>query len=114
MASFLKTGKPKGFNFAPRYYDERKENLEQRVERIKAEMGMGTAPAGASIRGAFQNARHAKPKNIFTTTGAMGKMIRLVSVLLIAAMLYFVFQAVGAITMFSKQQKAAAPTESIE
>lgn len=34
------TPKHKKFNFAPRYYDERKEELDKRVEQIKQEMGV--------------------------------------------------------------------------
>jgi hypothetical protein len=114
MPSFFKTGKPKGFHFEPRFYDERKEDLEQRVERIKAEMGVSSRPAGSQIRGAFRDARRAGPKNIFTSTGLMGKLIRVVSVILIAAMLYLIFQAVGIMTLLKKQQKVITPTEFVE
>ena len=94
MANFFKQRKPKGFSYTPRFYDERKEDLEQRVERIKAEMGAREQPAGAQVRGAFQNARRAKPRNIFTPTGSMGRIIRIASILLIAAMFYFIFRGV--------------------
>ena len=38
--SFFKTYKPKQFNYTPRFYNERKEALHERVERIKREMGV--------------------------------------------------------------------------
>ena len=38
--TFFKTGKPKGFNYIPRYYDEQKEEREDRQKRIEQEMGI--------------------------------------------------------------------------
>jgi hypothetical protein len=37
---FLHTPKNKEFKFKPRYYDEQKEELENRVKQIKKEMGV--------------------------------------------------------------------------
>ncbi len=37
---FFRLPKPKSFEFKPRYYDERKEALEYRIEQIKLEMGI--------------------------------------------------------------------------
>lgn len=43
ISSFFKTRKAKQFNFQARYYDETKEDLKERYERIKSEMeGSGT------------------------------------------------------------------------
>lgn len=39
LPSFFKTYKPKEFNYIPRYYDPRKEELEERIRRIEREMG---------------------------------------------------------------------------
>ncbi|HAN19934.1 MAG: hypothetical protein A2X13_11055 [Bacteroidetes bacterium GWC2_33_15] len=36
---FFHTPKSKQFNYKPRYYDERKEELENRINQIKKEMG---------------------------------------------------------------------------
>ena len=36
--TFFKTGKPKEFNYIPRYYNEQKEEFENRKKRIEAEM----------------------------------------------------------------------------
>ena len=44
----------------------------------------------------------------------MGKLIRVVSVILIAAMLYLIFQAVGIMALLKKQQKVITPTEFVE
>lgn len=40
MANIFRTYKPRQFNFTPRFYDERKEALQDRIERIKREMGV--------------------------------------------------------------------------
>lgn len=37
---FLHTPKNKKFNFKPRYYNEQKEELENRIRKIKREMGV--------------------------------------------------------------------------
>lgn len=38
ISSFFKTTKNKKFNFAPRYYDESKEALDERYKQMEAEM----------------------------------------------------------------------------
>jgi hypothetical protein len=40
LAPFFKLFKNKSFNYTPRYYDERKEELEKRIAQIKKEMGV--------------------------------------------------------------------------
>ncbi|MGL5914484.1 MAG: hypothetical protein ACRCZB_09990 [Bacteroidales bacterium] len=97
MPSFFKLDKPKGFHYQPRFYDERKEAMEQRIDRIKAEMGMSDTPPGVRIRGSFQAARRrAQPKNIFAGAGVFGKVVRLASIVLIAVIAYFLAQALTA------------------
>ncbi len=39
IGSFFYLPRNKKFNFQPRYYDEKKEELEKRIRRIKQEMG---------------------------------------------------------------------------
>lgn len=39
MGLFFKVRRPRGFNYQPIYYDERKEALHNRVERAKQELG---------------------------------------------------------------------------
>lgn len=39
LPRFFRTYKPKQFNFIPRFYDERKEELQNRIKNIEAEMG---------------------------------------------------------------------------
>lgn len=38
LPSIFRTKKPKQFNFEPRYYDERKEKMKERYDRISREM----------------------------------------------------------------------------
>jgi hypothetical protein len=38
--TFFKTPRPKEFNYIPRYYDERKEEMEERKKRIEQELGL--------------------------------------------------------------------------
>lgn len=38
--TFFKTPRPKAFNYIPRYYDERKEEMEERRKRIENELGL--------------------------------------------------------------------------
>lgn len=40
LAPFFKLFKNKSFNYTPRYYDERKEELAKRIAQIKKEMGV--------------------------------------------------------------------------
>lgn len=40
LPSFFKTHQNRNFNFTPRYYDERKEKLEERIQDIEREMGV--------------------------------------------------------------------------
>jgi len=40
IPSFFRTQKPKPFNYVPRYYDEQKEQLDERIQDIEREMGV--------------------------------------------------------------------------
>ena len=40
LGRFFKTPKTKQFHYKPRYYDERKEELDKRIAQIKSEMGV--------------------------------------------------------------------------
>lgn len=44
--TFFKTGRPKQFNFIPRYYDEQKEEAENRRRRIATELGIEDKEGG--------------------------------------------------------------------
>lgn len=40
LPSFFRTFKPRSFNYIPRYYDEQKENLQERIRNIEMELGV--------------------------------------------------------------------------
>jgi hypothetical protein len=40
LPTFFGSHKHKRFNFQPRYYDEQKEDLEQRIRQIESELGV--------------------------------------------------------------------------
>ncbi len=86
---FFHTPKNKQFKFKPRYYDEQKEELENRVRRIKQEMGVNELEDGdkpyipnikGQMRGYFKKNVEQKRKST----------IRLVIILVVLfAMVYF-------------------------
>jgi hypothetical protein len=39
--TFFKTGKPKQFKYVPRFYDQEKEEFEERKREIERELGVG-------------------------------------------------------------------------
>ncbi|MDR1226528.1 MAG: hypothetical protein LBK47_06470 [Prevotellaceae bacterium] len=110
--AFFKQEKPKGFHFKPRVYDQQKEEFEQRVQRIKEELGMVEHVPGSSIRGSFQAARSKKRVNIFglASSARAAGYIKIISIILIAIALYFVFQLLTA-TISRYQQQHMEPRE---
>lgn len=44
--TFFKTGRPKQFNYIPRYYDEQKEEAAERKRRIELELGIADSAGG--------------------------------------------------------------------
>ncbi|MCP4520496.1 MAG: hypothetical protein GY827_02175 [Cytophagales bacterium] len=60
LPSFFKTPRHRQFEYQPRYYDEVKEDIEKRTQRIKAELNKdldSDEVRVSQIRGSFQNAR---------------------------------------------------------
>jgi len=62
MGSFFKLNKNKGFSYTPRYYDERKERLEQ----LKAENEGKETSAEVRMRGKFKRSRTQKMPGLFS------------------------------------------------
>ena len=82
--SFFRTGKPKQFNYIPRYYDEQKEEMEERQKRIEAELGINQPEKGYRSRlkpGAMSERLMARRKGSRTST------IRLLVIIAILALL---------------------------
>jgi len=91
----FKTDQPRQFNFTPRFYDERKEELKNRVESIKKETEDSNSDQYVpNIRGRMR-ARHdilygpsAKPKK-----GLIGRrVVMLIYVGLVLVIIYYVIR----------------------
>jgi len=87
---FIKLPKHKKFSYSPRYWDPVKEEREERIRRIKAEMGidMPSNPNRTTIRrGSFRQAS----QNV-KVRATRGSNIRLLIILAVLFMLaYFLF-----------------------
>lgn len=89
IPSFFRTPKPKHFNYIPRYYDEQKENLEERIRNIEIEMGVkeGEAYRPRIRKGHMSNYFRRKQKRVQKQSN-----IRLVIIILILLLVsYFLF-----------------------
>ncbi len=63
MASFFKLNKNKKFSYTPRYYDERKERLENLKKQYEAE---GKSSIEARMRGKFRRHKTNKIPGLFS------------------------------------------------
>jgi hypothetical protein len=97
--NLFKLPKPREFKFTPRFYDPRKEAFEERVLRIKSEMGL--VPEGESgydtrIRKAFNRARKTKSSSKVGVFAApkIGAMVKVFSLVLVCVVLYLLVQSV--------------------
>ena len=89
VPSFFKQDRPRGFNFIPRYYNPDKEAHEERVRRIRRELGMseeGGKYVPGIQRGMMANYFKQKERKVqrYTT-------IRLIVILLILFLIAYVF-----------------------
>lgn len=97
--NLFKLPKPRAFKFTPRFYDPRKEAFEDRVLRIKAEMGL--VPENESgydkrIHKAFTRARSTKSSSVTGVFSApkIGMMVKIFSLVLVCVMVYLLAQSV--------------------
>lgn len=84
--------KNKKFNYKPRFYDEQKEDLENRIEQIKREMGKSDMPIDETykpnIKGRFRSTSRR------TSEDKQKSNLRLIFILFLLALLaYFMFFA---------------------
>jgi hypothetical protein len=87
---FIKLPKHKKFSYSPRYWDPVKEEREERIRRIKLEMGidMPSNPNRTTIRrGSFRQA--SKNIRVRATRGSNIRLLIILAVLLMLA--YFLF-----------------------
>ncbi|HDP75032.1 MAG TPA: hypothetical protein ENN49_04045 [Bacteroidales bacterium] len=85
---FFSIPKPKGFRYKPIYYDEQKEEMREREERIRKELRLTDKdkPFVPSIRGQFHRARK------ITKPSSRQSNIRLLIIIIILLLIsYFVF-----------------------
>jgi len=71
LPSFFKIPQHKTFSYTPRYYDERKENLQERIKKIEQEMGVNKGErykpkiSKGSMRGyIYKNKKAKKQSNL--------------------------------------------------
>ena len=91
-SGFFKTASYQRFKIVPRYYDPVKEDIEQRTERIKAEMGLSEKQIDigyrSQIAGSFKkNSKHA-PKQGGDSVAAIRLIIMFVLVMLMGGFIY--------------------------
>lgn len=88
---FFHTPKNRQFNFKPRYYDEQKEDLENRIEQIKRELGQNdpnndkktyTSNIKGRMKGTLRRTRNTQQKS----------NIRLILIIIVLSLVaYYVF-----------------------
>ena len=91
-SGFFKTASYQRFKIVPRYYDPVKEDIEQRTERIKAEMGLSEKQIDigyrSQIAGSFKkNSKHA-PKQGGYSVAVIRLIIMFVLVMLMGGFIY--------------------------
>ena len=89
LPSFFRTSEPKRFNYSPMYYDEQKEDLEQRTQQIKQDMGVeqGDTYVPKIRKGQMDNYYRRKRKQIERRSNV--RIFILILFLAIAAWLLF-------------------------
>lgn len=88
---FIKLPGHKQFNYSPRYWDPDKEELEERIRRIRQEMGVDVPsdPNRSTIRrGSFRQATQ-KTKVKATRSSNIRLLVILVVLLLLAYLLFY-------------------------
>ena len=89
LPSFFKINKPRRFNFYPRYYDERKEKLQERIKKAEEELGIKSETSNirtlqkGAMRGYFPRTKRVR------RTSNIRLIIIIVILLLISYYLFF-------------------------
>jgi hypothetical protein len=90
LPRFIKLPQHKKFSYAPRYYDPEQEEREDRIRRIKQEMGIDVPsdPNRTTIRrGSFRQV--SKKAKVKATRGTNIRLLVILAVLLLIAYLIF-------------------------
>lgn len=116
--SLFKLPKPREFKYTPRFYDPKKEAFEERVTRIKSELGL--LPEQESgydqrIRKAFRGVRKTKSAQagVWLTAPKIGKLVKVFSLVLIAIALYLLVQSIRFILSDHKPEKQELTKEQL-
>ena len=89
--AFFKLDKPKQFTFIPRFYDQRKEELHERVESIKKEMEPGDEMSySVNIKGRMR-ARHEHLYGKGGQKGSNSVLRRLMTVVYVGLVLVIIY-----------------------
>jgi hypothetical protein len=90
IPSFFKQNKPREFNFFPRHYDPDKERREERVRRIRAELGIKEDDNGEYVpriqKGSMTNFFQQKKRKVQRYT-----LIRLIVIALVLILISYFF-----------------------
>jgi hypothetical protein len=90
IPSFFKQYGPRGLNIIPRYYDPDKEKREERVKRIKAELGIKDEDGKEYVpriqKGTMTNYFHQRTRKVRKYT-----FIRLIVIVLILILISYLF-----------------------
>ncbi len=89
LPSFFKTGEPKRFNFTPRYYDEQKEDLDQRIRQIESDMGIEHGEAYVPKIRKGQMGNYIRKKRRVQNKRANIRLVVIILLLLVAAWFFF-------------------------
>ncbi len=88
---FIKLPHHKQFNYSPRYWDPEKEEREDRIRRIKAEMGIEVSRDGKTTtikRGSFRQT--SQKTKVRATRSSNIRLVVILAVLLFLAYLLFI------------------------
>ncbi|MCK9326221.1 MAG: hypothetical protein M0P69_12085 [Bacteroidales bacterium] len=89
--AFFKLDKPKRFTFIPRFYDERKEELSERIESIKKEMEPANDESySINIKGRMR-ARHEHLYGKGESKGSKSVLRRLMIVVYVGLVLLIIY-----------------------
>lgn len=88
MISMFRIPRPKQFSYTPIFYDKRKEELKQREQQIKQELGLAdeTVPRISNIKGKFRS-QMKRNKDVKGTSNV--RLYIIIAILVVVA--YFLF-----------------------
>lgn len=98
--AFLRTEKPKQFNYIPRYYDEQKEELQSRINRIKNQVeAEKTGEYVPNLKGQFRKRHQAFWGQPVKSKGRSISrwMLLVIYAVLIVAILYLVLNILSSL-----------------